>query len=222
MKTKKIILGIGLLYATANFCQAQLGGMPKVPTATAPVAPTQEPVKPTVTVDSTKTPEALLDKAVAANKTGDKVATVQALQAGTTALETEAKGNSGSLKDKLLSQVSNLKTLIPLAESGMLGGGILPKAAGIAKLLVAHQRIEGLIAGASMLSNVGAITSNLGILKSGLSVLSPATQSSGNSLISAAMSGLGKLSGGGPATSALIPSVKGQLGSVLDLVKGGI
>jgi hypothetical protein len=215
MKLTNLFLSACLLSCT--FCQAQLGGMPKV---TPVPAATSEPAK--TTIDSTKTPEALLDKAVAASDKGDKAATVEALKTGTTALETEAKSNKGSLKDKLLSQVGSLQALIPLAESGMLGGGVLPKAAGLAKLLLAHQRIEALMGAASMLTNVGAITSNLGILKSGLSVLSPATQSSGNSLISTAMSGLSKLSGGGPAANALVPSVKGQLGSVLDLVKGGL
>jgi hypothetical protein len=217
MKLTNFFLSICLLAST--FCQAQLGGIPKVTPVQTPVA-TSEPAK--TNIDSTKTPEALLDKAVLANDKGDKAATVEALKSGTAALETEAKSNKGSLKDKLLSQVGSLQALIPLAESGMLGGGVLPKVAGIAKLLMAHQRIEGLMGAASMLSNVGAITSNLGILKSGLSVLSPATQSSGNSLISTAMSGLSKLSGGGPAANALVPSVKGQLGSVLDLVKGGL
>jgi hypothetical protein len=209
---------IGLLLTATSICQAQLGGvkMPSKPTAST----VQEPAQ--TAIDSTKTPEALLDKAVLANDKGDKAATVETLKLGTAALETEAKGNSGSLKDKLLGQVSTLKTLIPLAESGMLGSGILPKAAGVAKLLMAHQRIEGIIGGASMLSNVGVLTSNLGMLKTGMSLLSPASQSSGGSLISTAMSGLGKLSQGGPAASALAPTVKGQLGSVLDMVKGGL
>jgi hypothetical protein len=203
MKSKYFL--IGLFLTVTSICQAQLGGvkMPSKPTASTVQEPTQ------TAIDSTKTPEALLDKAVLANDKGDKAATV-------------AKGNTGSLKDKLLGQVSTLKNLIPLAESGMLGSGILPKAAGVAKLLMAHQRIEGIIGGASMLSNVGALTSNLGMLKTGMSLLSPASQSSGGSLISTAMSGLGKLSQGGPAASALAPTVKGQLGSVLDMVKGGL
>jgi hypothetical protein len=223
MKIKTLLSSTLLL--SSLICQAQLGGLPKAPASPAAAAPattsTQE-ATPKAQTDSTQTPEALLDKAVAAESKGDKAATASALKAGTAALEKEAKNNKGSLKDKLLGQVSTLSALIPLAESGMLGGGILPKAAGIAKLLVAHQRIEGLMGGASMLGSVGAITSNLGILKSGLSVLSPATQSSGNSLIGTAMSGLGKLSGGGPAANAMVPTVKGQLGSVLDLVKGGL
>jgi hypothetical protein len=216
MKSKLLLISI--LFSTTSICQAQMGGMkmPSKPTASS----VQEPAQ--TVIDSTKTPEALLDKAVLANDKGNKAATVEALKSGTAALETEAKGNTGSLKDKLLGQVSNLKTLIPLAESGMLGSGILPKAAGIAKLLVAHQRIESIIGGASMLSNVGALTNNLGMLKTGMSLLSPASQSLGGSLISAAMSGLGKLSQGGPAASALAPTVKGQLGSVLDMVKGGL
>ncbi len=148
---------ISLFLSTFSICQAQMGGMkmPSKPTAST----VQEPAQ--TAIDSTKTPEALLDKAVLANDKGDKAATVEALKSGTAALETEAKGNTGSLKDKLMGQVGNLKNLIPLAESGMLGSGILPKAAGIAKLLVAHQRIEGIIGGTSMLSNVGALTSNL-------------------------------------------------------------
>ncbi len=220
MKVKHFL--VGLFFAASTLFQAQIGGL-KVPastTVTPAPAPTQEPAKPAI--DSTKTPEALLYKAVAAEAKGDKAGTVTALKSGTAALETEAKSNKGSLKDKLMSQVGSLQALIPLAESGVLGGGILPKAAGVAKLLVAHQRIEGLMAGASMLGNVGAITNNLGILKTGLAVLSPSTQSSGNALIGTALSGLGKLSQGGPAANALVPTVKGQLGSVLDMVKGGI
>ena len=215
---KSTLLLISLIFSATSICQAQLGGvkMPNRPSSST----VQEPAQ--TAIDSTKTPEDLLDKAVLANDKGDKAATVEALKSGTAALETEAKGNTGSLKDKLLGQVSTLKNLIPLAESGMLGSGILPKVAGIAKLLVAHQRIEGIIGGASMLSNVGALTSNLGMLKTGLSFLSPASQGSGGSLISTAMSGLGKLSQGGPAASALAPTVKGQLGSVLDMVKGGL
>jgi hypothetical protein len=216
---KNLFLLVGLFFSVSTLCHAQLGSLPKVTGVTSSSA-----TKTTVNavIDSTKTPEALLDKAVLANSQGDKAATIEALKAGTAAVETEAKSNTGSLKDKLLGQVSNLKALIPLAESGVLGGGVLQKAAGVAKLLVAHQRIEALLAGASLIPNVGAITNNLGILKSGLSVLSPATQTSGNSLISTALSGLGKLSQDGPAVNALIPSVKGQLGSVLDLVKGGL
>jgi hypothetical protein len=218
-----IVLIAGMVLPSISF--AQLGGLPKTPAAPvgATVAPAPEKAAtPAATTDSTQAAEALLDKAVAAEASGDKAATATALKAGTAALEKEAKNNKGSLKDKLLGQVSNLSALIPLAESGMLGGGVLPKAAGLAKLLLAHQRIESLMGGNSMLSNVGAITSNLGMLKGGLSVLSPATQSSGNSLIGTAMSGLGKLSGGGPGASAMVPTVKNQLGSVLDLVKGGL
>ena len=215
---KSTLLLISLIFSASSICQAQLGGV-KMPNR-ASSSTVQEPAQ--IAIDSTKTPEALLDKAVLANDKGDKAATVEALKSGTAALETEAKGNTGSMKDKLLGQVSTLKNLIPLAESGMLGSGILPKVAGVAKLLVAHQRIESIIGGASMLSNVGALTSNLGMLKTGLSFLSPASQGSGGSLISTAMSGLGKLSQGGPAASALAPTVKGQLGSVLDMVKGGL
>jgi hypothetical protein len=172
--------------------------------------------------DSTTTPEFLLDKAVAAEEAGNNEMAFQSLKAGTAALETEAKNNKGSLKDKLLGQVGNLQALLPLIQGGKSGKGILGKAVGLAKLMMAHQRIEGMLGGNSIMGNIGGLTKNLGLLKTGLSVLSPATQSSATPLIGNALSGLGKLSKGGPAANALMPTVKGQLGSVLDMVKGGL
>ncbi len=172
--------------------------------------------------DSTTTPEYLLDKAVIAEESGDKTAAFTALKAGTDALETEAKENKGSLKDKLMGQVGNLKTLLPLLQGGGAGKGILAKAVSLAKLMIAHQRIEKMLGGNSIMGSVGGITKNMGLLKKGLSALSPATQSSANPLIDNALSGLGKLSKGGPAANALMPTVKNQLGGVLDMVKGGL
>jgi hypothetical protein len=172
--------------------------------------------------DSTTTPEYLLDKAVAAEESGNSEMAFQSLKAGTAALETEAKSNKGSLKDKLLGQVGNLQTLLPLIQGGKAGKGILSKAVGLVKLMMAHQRIESMLGGNSIMGNVGGITKNLGLLKTGLSVLSPSVQSSATPLIGNALSGLGKLSKGGPAANALMPSVKGQLGSLLDVVKGGL
>jgi hypothetical protein len=175
------------------------------------------------TVDTTATPEYLLDKAVIAEESGDKVAAFTALKAGTAALETEAKENKGSLKDKLLGQVGNLQALMPLLQGGGLGKGILSKAVSLAKLMIAHQRIEKMLGGGSIMGSLGGITKNMGLLKKGMSALSPATQSSANPLIDNALSGLGKLSKGGPAAAnALMPTVKNQLGSVLDMVKGGL
>lgn len=171
---------------------------------------------------ATDTTVALLDKAVTAQTAGDKAATAQALQASTNALEAEAKTSSGGFKDKLLGQAGNLKKLIPLATSGMLGGGILQKAVGLAKMAFAGNKIEQLMGGASLLSNVGGLTSNLGILKSALPALGGSAANSGGSLIASALGNISKLNGGGAAATVAEPAVRSQLNSVLSFVKGAI
>ncbi|KAA9353706.1 hypothetical protein [Larkinella humicola] len=170
-----------------------------------------------ISSDSTAT---LLDKAVEANAKGDKAGTAKALQAGTTALETEAKSSTGSLKDKLLGQVGNLKKLIPLAQSGLLKGDILQKAVSLAKMALGASQVEKLMGGGNLLSKVTGLTSNLNLVKTGLSALGGSSASTGNSLITTALGGLSKLSKGGVAAKAAEPAVKGQLDSVLGFVKG--
>ncbi|MGA0556272.1 hypothetical protein ACO2Q8_06465 [Larkinella sp. VNQ87] len=162
----------------------------------------------------------LLDKAVASNAKGDKAETVKALQEGTTALETEAKSSTGSLKDKLLGQVGNLKKLLPLAQSGLLKGDVLQKAVSLAKMALGANQVEKLMGGGNLVSKVSGLTSNLNLIKSGLSVLAGNSASQGNSLITSALGGLSKLSKGGPLAKAAEPAVKGQLDSVLGFVKG--
>jgi hypothetical protein len=163
---------------------------------------------------------ALLDKAVAANTSGDTAGTVKALQAGTTALETEAKSTTSSLKDKLLAQVANLKKLLPLAQSGLLKGDILTKAVSLAKTALGANQIEKLMGGGNLISKVTGLTSNLNLVKTGLSALGGSSASTGNSLITTALGGLSKLSKGGVVAKAAEPAVKGQLDSVLGFVKG--
>lgn len=169
---------------------------------------------------TTDTTVMLLDKAVTAQKAGDKAATAQALQVGTNALEAEARTSSGSFKDNLLGQVGNLKKLIPLAASGVLSGGMLQKAVGLAKMAFAGDRIEQLMGGASLLPNVGGLTANLGILKSALPAVGGSTAMAGESLIGSALGNVARLSGGGATATAAEPAVRSQLNSVLSFAKG--
>ncbi|MBC8153873.1 MAG: hypothetical protein H7Z72_13270 [Bacteroidetes bacterium] len=206
-----------LLSVTIGYAQTNLMNTMSEKTAMAPRV-----VPDSLVQSATDTTVALLDKAVTAQTAGDKAATAQALQASTNALEAEAKASSGGFKDKLLGQAGSLKKLIPLATSGMLGGGILQKAVGLAKMAFAGNKIEQLMGGASLLSNVGGLTSNLGILKSALPALGGGAASSGGSLITGALGGLSKLSGGGAAATVAEPAVRSQLNSVLSFVKGAI
>ena len=173
-------------------------------------------------VDSTGAlPEAQLDKAVEALDKGDKTASAQALQAGIAGIEAEVKQKPTSFKDKVLSQVGDLKTLLPLITGGGLGGGVLQKAVGLTKLASGANRLEGLMSAGSLIGNAGKLTSGLSGLGSAMSVLG-GKQSAGQSLISTALSGVSKLSGGGALAKAAEPAVKSQLGSVLNFVKGAL
>lgn len=169
---------------------------------------------------STESVITLLDKAVSSNAKGAKTETVKALQEGTTALETEAKSSKGSFKDKLLGQASNLKKLIPLAQSGLLKGNVLEKAVSLAKMALGANQLEKLIGGGNLISKVSGLTTNLNLVKTGLSVLGGSSAQTGNSLITTALGGLTKLSKGGVVAKAAEPAVKGQLDSVLGFVKG--
>jgi len=208
---KKIVLSLAVSIAATCYAQMASAASP-VHSSTAIVSPLFQ-----ATTDSTV---ALLDKAVAANAKGDKAGTVKALQAGTTALETEAKSSKGSLKDKLLGQVGNLKKLIPLAQSGLLKGNLLQKAVSLAKTALGANQIEKLMGGGNLISKVSGLTKNLNLVKTGLSALGGSSANSGNSLINSALGSLSKLSKGGVAAKAAEPVVKGQLDSVLGLVKG--
>ena len=69
------------------------------------------------------------------------------------------------------------------------------------------------------MGSVSGLTSNLGLMKTGMSVLGGASQDKLGGLLSSAMSGVGNLSKGGMAAE---PAEKKQLGGILDFVKGAI
>ncbi|MFC5410436.1 hypothetical protein ACFPMF_14010 [Larkinella bovis] len=206
---KKIVAGLAISVAVLGYLQTASAA---IPLSFAPETALYQ-----ISADSTAR---LLDQAVAANARGAKAETVKALQAGTTALEAEAKSSSGSFKDKLLGQVANLKKLLPLAQSGLLKGDILQKAVSLAKTALGASQIEKLMGGGNLISKVSGLTSNLNLVKTGLSALGGSSASSGNSLVNTALSGLSKLGKGGVTAKAAEPAVKGQLDSVLGFVKG--
>ena len=232
------MLPVGLLVSTLTLAQLPTptipGGTPpptNVPSSGAIKDPAQTPpgmVKDSTftatassTVSSDSLPDAQLDKAVAALNKGDKAGSAQALKTGIAGLEAEAQQKPTSFKDKLLSQVGKLKLLLPLITGGGLGGNVLQKAVGLTKLASGANRLEGLMSAGSLIGNAGKLTSGLSGLGSAMSVLGGG-QSAGQSLISTAMAGVGKLSGGGPMAKAAEPAVKSQIGSVLNFVKGAL
>ncbi|WP_246224632.1 hypothetical protein [Spirosoma terrae] len=163
-----------------------------------------------------------LDNAVAALEKGDKAATTQELKAGIAGLEAEAQQKPTSFKDKLLSQASKLKALLPLIPTGALGNGALAKAVSLAKLASGGNKLEGILAAGSLLGKGSQLTSGLSGIGSALSALGGGTQSTGQSLISTALGTVGKLDQGGLVAKAAEPAAKTQLTSVLNFVKGAL
>jgi hypothetical protein len=163
-----------------------------------------------------------LDNAVVALNKGDKATTSQELQTGISQLEAEAKQSSPSFKDKLLAQVSKLKTLLPLIAGGGLTGNTLQKAVGLAKLASGGSKLDGLLSAGSLIGKGSQLTSSLTGLSSAMSLLGGPTQAAGGSLISTALAGVSKLNQGGVVAKAAEPAVKSQLGSVLNFVKGAL
>lgn len=212
-KTKSILVASMMLISAMGFAQLPKA-MPKMPSA-----PESTPMA-KLTTDSVTTTDStamMLDKAVSANASGDKGATVQALKASTASLEKTAANSKGDFKDKLMGQVGNLKKLIPLAESGILGGGVIQKAAGLAKMAIGANQINSLLGGGSLLGKASALTGGLSLLKGGLPSLGEISASTGGSLISSAMSAVGSLNSSGAAAE---PAVKSSLGNVLNFAKG--
>lgn len=164
--------------------------------------------------------ESLLDKAVSLTQKGDKAGTADALTQGVSALEKEAKSSDGSLKDKLLGKAGDLKSMIPLASSGKLSGGALGKVVNAVKMLIGANRISGLLGKgeSGLLGNAAGLTSSLGLIKAGSSILGGSNETKLNGLLGEAtktVSGLDKK--GPPAKLAAAASSK-QLGSIVSLV----
>jgi hypothetical protein len=215
MKIRNIMLLLGAIVWSVG---SQLLLAQTVPAAVAPVTSATESAPATATtVQATDSTVALLDKAVSASSGNDKAATVQALQSSTEALEKEAATGSGEFKEKLMGQAGNLKKLIPMAKTGMLSGGALQKVVGMVKMALGANRLSSLLGGSSLLGKASALTSNLNLLKGGLSVLGGASQAGGSSLISGALASVAKLDTGGAAAE---PAVRNQLGGVLNFAKG--
>jgi hypothetical protein len=214
MKNSKTILLASLMsISMASFAQLPKA-LPKSPVSPDPMQAAKITTDTVVITDSTAM---MLDKAVSANASSDKAATVTALKASTASMEKTAKASKGDFKDKLMGQVGNLQKLIPLAESGMLGGGVIQKAAGLAKMALGANQISSLMGGGSLLGNAAALTGGLSLLKGGLPSLGGVSASTGGSLISSAMSAVGGLSSGGAAAE---PAAKSALGGVLNFAKG--
>ncbi len=164
--------------------------------------------------------ESLLDKAMSLSQKGDKSGTADALTQGASALEKEAKTSDGSLKDKLLGKAGDLKNLIPLASSGKLSGGTLGKVVSAVKMLIGANRISGLLGkgDSGLLGNAKGLTSNLGLIKAGSSILGGSSETKLNGLLGEATKTVSGLDKKGPAAKLAAAASSKQLGSIVSLV----
>lgn len=166
----------------------------------------------------------LLDKAMALFEKGDHAGTALALTEGTAAIETEAKSSNGALKDKLLSKVGSLKSMIPLVSAGKLQSGILGKAINAVKMLIGANRISGLLGKgeSGLLGNAASLTSSLGLIKAGSSILGSDQQTSLNKLLGEASKTAGEVDKKGVAGKVAATAASKQLGSIVKLVSSAL
>jgi hypothetical protein len=164
--------------------------------------------------------EGLLDKAVSLSGKGDHAGTADALTKGAAALESEAKGSTGTLKDKLLGKAGDLKSLIPLAAGGKLQSGILGKAVNAVKMLIGANRISSLLGKgeSGLLGNAASLTGNLGLIKAGSSVLGSDSQNKLSGLLGEATKAVGGLDKKGMAGKLAATASSKSLGSIVSLV----
>ena len=168
--------------------------------------------------------ESLLDKAVSLTQKGDKAGTADALTQGVSALEKEAKSSDGSLKDKLLGKAGDLKSMIPLASSGKLSGGALGKVVNAVKMLIGANRISGLLGKgeSGLLGNAAGLTSSLGLIKAGSSILGGSNETKLNGLLGEATKTVSGLDKKGPAAKLAAAASSKQLGSIVSLVSSAL
>ncbi|GAB2607263.1 hypothetical protein [Spirosoma areae] len=231
---KAIRFGLGLaclslsLMTTGALAQVTIPSVPTVPatpivggaikdTSITPGVPAMS----ASAISADSLPDSHLDKAVAALDKGDKATSAQELKTGIAGLEAEVQKKPTSFKDKLLAQVGKLKAFLPLIAGGGLSSGVLGKAVGLAKLASGGNRLEGLLTAGSLLGKTSQLTSGLSGLGSAMSVLGGGA-STGQSLISTALSSVSKLDQGGVVAKAAEPAVKSQIGSILNFVKGAL
>lgn len=164
--------------------------------------------------------ESLLDKAMTLAQKGDKSGTADVLTQSVSALESEAKSSGGELKDKLLSKVGDLKSLIPLASTGKLQTGVLGKVVNAVKMLIGANRISSLLGKgeSGLLGNAGSLVSNLGLIKTGSSILGAANQTKLGGLIGEATKSVSGVNKSGVAGKLAAAASSKQLGSIVSLV----
>jgi hypothetical protein len=202
MKNTKNFLLVALL-VISNFVMAQLPKSLSKGTQNAEMA-----------VDSS---DIFLDQALKFGSSNDHAATAMALSKSVESIGKSSDNSSGEFKDKLLGQVANLNKLIPLAKTGGLQSGVLQKATALVKMALGANKISSLLGAKSLVRQASALSGNLGMMKSGLSLLGGPSAASGGSLISTAMSSVNLLKTGGAAAE---PKVRDSLGGVLNLAKG--
>jgi hypothetical protein len=172
----------------------------------------------------TTSAEALLDTAVVLSQKGDSTGTAEALSKGTTALENEAKTSNGDLKDKLLSKIGSLKSMIPMASGGKLQSGVLGKAVDAVKMLIGANRISSLLGKgeSGLLGKGSSLASSLGLIKSGSSVLGSGTQSELSGLLGEATKLAGAVDKKGVTGKLAASASSKSLGSIVKLVSSAL
>lgn len=113
----------------------------------------------------------VLDNALSIVKSGDQGKLAGVLGGAMIGLQSEAKSSTSDFGPKILSQVGGLAKMLPMLKSGKADLGAIQKIINTVKMLVAANRLSGLLKSGNLSQNKSGLLSNVSTLKSGLGLL---------------------------------------------------
>lgn len=164
----------------------------------------------------------ILDNAMGMIKSGNKNTKVAGILGDAVmSLKDEAKSTDNNFSSKLLGQASALGGLIPSIKKGNADMNLVQKVISTIKTLVAAQRLKSLLGGGSLLGKSSQVSSNVGVLQSGLGMLgSGSTVDKLSKTLGAVSKKSGKLEKTGMFANLAQKAVGKKLGTSLNLLNG--
>ena len=163
----------------------------------------------------------LLENAISMTQKGDAQDVARAVDLVSAGLKAEVSPSNGIFKDKLLSQVGNLGSIVSALKSGNGDKTKLITALGTIKTLLAAQGLSNMLKGGNLVGKAAAVASAIAVVKGGLSLLSNGKNTDGVSSLLDKISGkTAKLDKKGLFAKMAQNALKKKLGSALDMVNG--
>ncbi|MGR3810416.1 hypothetical protein [Jiulongibacter sp. NS-SX5] len=161
-----------------------------------------------------------LDSAVSLFKEGKEGKAAGILSNAVGGLTKVANQSNSEFAPKILTQASALSGMLPSIRSGNINLGSLQKIVNTVKTLIAANRLRGMLNQGSLLGKGSELSSNVGILQSGLGMLGGGQSSKLDKMLGMVSKKSSKLDGGGLFKNMASKAVSKKLNSSLGLING--